>query len=92
MVANIGKLQRKPKGAERLSFAAIAERLNGEGCTDAHRTSMGARDGARDRPAWAAKLSGKGEEFGTQQTRFARSRANAVPYPRGANGYRGTGR
>ena len=31
VVAYIAKLRRKPKGGERLSFAAIAERLNAEG-------------------------------------------------------------
>jgi DNA invertase Pin-like site-specific DNA recombinase len=31
VVAYIAKLRRKPKGGERLSFAAIAARLNGEG-------------------------------------------------------------
>ena len=31
VVAYIVKLRRKPKGGERLSFAAIADRLNAEG-------------------------------------------------------------
>lgn len=32
VVARIGKLRRKPRGGDRLSFAAIAEQLNREGC------------------------------------------------------------
>lgn len=31
MVARIQQLRRKPRGGERLSFAAIAEQLNAEG-------------------------------------------------------------
>ena len=47
MVAYIVKLRRKPKGGERLSFAAIAERLNAE-ATDPEGASMGGGDGPRD--------------------------------------------
>ena len=57
MVALIRKLRRKPRGGERLSFAAIAERLNAEGHPDLHGAPVGRGNRAPHRPASPGQLT-----------------------------------
>jgi len=52
----------QPRGGERLSFAAIAHRLNAEGHPD--RQAVGAGNGAADRPARPGRVTASGCKFG----------------------------